>query len=69
MSIIHYIRYHNWAWANGLKLPTALQWFSSENELPSTPVNNVEFTDIILSTAGKDKLFYKMPKAALIGVK
>jgi hypothetical protein len=49
----HYIKYSNWQKVNGLLLPETLEWYTVEDNKPTTKRNEVKFTNVLLS---KDKL-------------
>ncbi|TVZ60142.1 hypothetical protein NA63_2692 [Flavobacteriaceae bacterium MAR_2010_105] len=60
----HYIKYANWQEQNGLLLPETLEWYTVENNLPISKVNEVVFMDVQLSTDPKEDTKYKKPEAA-----
>lgn len=66
---IHYIKYTNWQNVNDMLLPKKLQWYDSENNLPSTPSNSAEFENVHISeTLILPEVFAK-PVDAIIGEK
>ena len=66
---IHYIKYTNWLNVNDMLLPKKLQWYDSENNLPSTPSNSAEFENVYISeTLILPEVFAK-PVDAVIGEK
>jgi len=66
---IHYIKYTNWGAVNGLLLPKKLQWYDSENNLPSIPSNTAEFENIGVSDTLITPSVFAKPLDALIGNK
>jgi len=66
---IHYIKYTDWQKVNGLLLPKKLQWYDSENNLPTTLSNTADFENISVSEKMIDVSKFVKPLGALIGEK
>lgn len=62
----HFIKYSNWQTVEGLVLPETLTWFNYENNLPTTKRNDLQFTDIKLSTEKPEKDIFEVPEDAKI---
>ncbi|MGB3591183.1 MAG: DUF6503 family protein [Nonlabens sp.] len=58
-----YIKYSKWNEINELLLPTELDWYETENNLPTTSRNSPRiFTNIDIDASDMDKDFYQMPE-------
>jgi hypothetical protein len=62
----HFIRYNNWQTVNGLLVPKSMDWYNSENNLPTEKRNTVEFTDVVLSENAPDKGLFLRPETAKV---
>lgn len=60
----HFIKYSDWQDVDGLLLPKTLSWYNVENNLPTTLKNEVEFTNISLTTDKMNLKMYMMPEGA-----
>jgi len=66
---VHFIKYTEWQAVNGFLLPKKLQWYDSENNLPSIPSNTAEFENIGISDTLISPSVFAKPLDALIGDK
>ncbi len=60
----HFIKYSEWQEVEGLLLPKTMSWYEVENNLPTTLKNDVEFTNISLTTDKMNLKMYMMPEGA-----
>ncbi len=60
----HFIKYSDWQEVDGLLLPKTMSWYNVENNLPTTLKNDVEFTNISLTTDKMNLKMYMMPEGA-----
>ncbi|PWH83125.1 hypothetical protein DIS18_00805 [Algibacter marinivivus] len=60
----HFIKYSDWQTVEGLILPKTLTWFKVENNLPASKRNDLEFTDIKISTEKPDSSIFDVPAGA-----
>jgi len=60
----HFIRYTDWQDVNGLKLPKRMTWYETENNLPSTKRNDVNFTNVVLTSDSKGASSFVKPENA-----
>ena len=62
----HFIKYSDWQNVNGLLLPKTLTWYEYENNLPTTKRNDLEFTDVKISTEKPDADMFELPEGAKV---
>jgi hypothetical protein len=62
----HFIKYSNWQTVNGLLLPETLEWYNTENNLPTTKRNEVKFIDVALSEQKMGFESFEKPEGAEI---
>jgi len=62
----HFIKYSNWQTVKGLVLPETLTWYKYENNLPTEKRNDLQFTDIKVSTEKPDADIFEAPAGAAI---
>ena len=62
---IHYIHYESWQMINGLKLPKAIRWYTSKDNLPHEPSNRLEFIDVELMTQTLDLSYFEKTETAI----
>jgi hypothetical protein len=67
-SDIHYIRYTDWIFINGLKLPKTLQWYDTQENLPNQPTNKVRFENSFVSELQAPANSFTKPENAIIGI-
>ncbi|MFC4723531.1 DUF6503 family protein [Geojedonia litorea] len=62
----HYIKYADWQTVNGLVLPKTLEWYTVENNVPTTIRKAVNFTDVQLDEKALDPERYVKPEDAQV---
>lgn len=60
----HFIKYSNWQTVKGLVLPETLTWYKYENNLPTEKRNDLQFTNIKISTEKPDSDIFEAPAGA-----
>jgi len=60
----HFIKYSDWQTLNGLSLPKTLSWYNYEKAMPTTKKNDVEFSEVMISTKKMDEKIFTMPEGA-----
>ncbi|GAA4291304.1 hypothetical protein GCM10023163_06370 [Aestuariibaculum suncheonense] len=62
----NFIKYDKWQEIGGLLVPKVLQWYQVENNLPTMVRNNVEFTNVKLSTKAFSNEIFEKPEKAIV---
>ncbi|WP_323788073.1 hypothetical protein [Psychroserpens sp.] len=62
----HFIKYSEWQNSNNLQLPKILTWYDYENNLPTTKRNDVEFTNVILTSVKMNSEVFSKPEDAKV---
>ncbi|MCK7591754.1 hypothetical protein M0G43_14285 [Subsaxibacter sp. CAU 1640] len=60
----NFIKYAEWQEVDNLLLPKSITWYNVDNNQPTTVKNEVEFSNISLSTDKMDLRMYMMPEGA-----
>lgn len=64
-SKYNFIHYEDWQTLDGLTLPKTITWYATENSLPVTKRNTVEFSNVQFQKNVDDVLF-EMPEGATV---
>lgn len=60
----HFINYSEWQEVDGLLLPKTMSWYNVENNQPTNKKEDVEFSNISLTTDKMNLKMYMMPEGA-----
>lgn len=62
----HFIKYSKWQTVEGLLLPETLTWYDYENNVPTTKRNDLQFTNVKLSTIPLLPTVFERPEDAIV---
>jgi hypothetical protein len=62
----HFIKYSKWQNIDGLQLPKILTWYNYESNLPTTKRNDLEFSNVTLTTTKMKPEVFSKPEGAVV---